>query len=63
MVPEEGIEPSWYKVPGDFESPASTSFTTPAHAEKYFDLSLLSRLISIKKNQVDSDIDRYSVFD
>ncbi len=31
MVPEVGIEPTWRQAPGDFESPASTSFTTPAH--------------------------------
>lgn len=30
VVPEEGIEPSWTRSPGDFESPASTNFTTPA---------------------------------
>ncbi len=29
-MPEVGIEPTWSKAPGDFESPASTSFTTPA---------------------------------
>ncbi len=30
VVPEAGIEPAWYQVPGDFESPASTNSTTPA---------------------------------
>jgi hypothetical protein len=30
VVPEVGIEPTWYQVPLDFESSASTSFTTPA---------------------------------
>ena len=30
LVPEVGIEPTWSRGPGDFESPASTSFTTPA---------------------------------
>ena len=31
MVPEERLELSRDKVPLDFESSASTSFTTPAH--------------------------------
>ncbi len=30
MVPEVGIEPTRSQAPGDFESPASTNFTTPA---------------------------------
>ena len=30
LVPEVGLEPTWSKAPGDFESPASTNFTTPA---------------------------------
>ena len=30
MVPEVGIEPTLPQGKGDFESPASTSFTTPA---------------------------------
>ena len=29
--------------PGDFESPASTSFTTPAQAERYFHYTVVSR--------------------
>jgi hypothetical protein len=29
-VPEVGIEPTWALGPRDFESRASTSFTTPA---------------------------------
>ena len=29
-VPEAGIEPAWSKAPLDFESSASTNFTTPA---------------------------------
>jgi hypothetical protein len=29
-VPEVGIEPTCLQEAGDFESPASTSFTTPA---------------------------------
>ena len=29
-MPEDGIEPSRPQGAGDFESPASTSFTTPA---------------------------------
>ena len=35
MVPEVGIEPTWAHGPGDFESPASTSFTTPASEISY----------------------------
>ena len=31
LVPEARIELARYKVPLDFESSASTSFTTPAH--------------------------------
>ena len=30
LMPEVGFEPTWARGPGDFESPASTSFTTPA---------------------------------
>ncbi len=30
LVPEVGIEPTRTQGPGDFESPASTYFTTPA---------------------------------
>ena len=30
LVPEVGVEPTWAQVPLDFESSASTSFTTPA---------------------------------
>ena len=30
FVPGAGIEPAWPQGPGDFESPASTNFTTPA---------------------------------
>ncbi len=36
MVPELGIEPRWAQGPGDFESPASTSFTTPAQLKIIF---------------------------
>jgi hypothetical protein len=32
MVPEVGIEPTLSQGKGDFESPASTNFTTPARA-------------------------------
>ena len=32
LVPEVGIEPTLPRGKGDFESPASTSFTTPARA-------------------------------
>ena len=30
MVPGVGVEPTWTRGPGDFKSPASTSFATPA---------------------------------
>ena len=30
LVPEAGIEPAWAQGPVDFESTASTCFTTPA---------------------------------
>ena len=30
VVPGAGIEPAWMQDPLDFESSASTSFTTPA---------------------------------
>ena len=30
LVPEAGLEPARTQGPGDFESPASTNFTTPA---------------------------------
>ena len=35
LVPEDGIEPSLPRGKGDFESPASTSFTTPARRRDY----------------------------
>ena len=34
MVPEVGVEPTWAQGPLDFESSASTSFTTPARDVK-----------------------------
>ncbi|VBB46083.1 hypothetical protein TRIP_B40018 [uncultured Desulfatiglans sp.] len=34
LVPEVGIEPTWTQGPLDFESSASTSFTTPAFNQK-----------------------------
>ena len=40
QVPEEGIEPSWTQGPGDFESPASTSFTTPASGKGLIGLTI-----------------------
>ena len=33
MVPKAGIEPAWAKSPVDFESTASTCFTTSAYCE------------------------------
>ncbi len=41
LVPEPGIEPGWAQGPEDFESSASTSFTTPAlRAQLYLSLNL-----------------------
>ena len=34
MVPEEGVEPTRYKVPLDFESSASASSATPGREPK-----------------------------
>ena len=31
LMPEAGLEPAWSRAPGDFESPASANFTTPAN--------------------------------
>ena len=42
MVPEAGFEPARAQGPGDFESPAYTSFTTPAHSVYYNDAGLVS---------------------
>ena len=42
MVPEAGFEPARAQGPGDFESPAYTSFTTPAHPVFYYHEALLS---------------------
>ena len=39
VVPEVGIEPTWMQDPLDFESSASTSFTTPAIGVFIGDLS------------------------
>lgn len=41
MVPEAGVEPAQSQGPGDFESPAYTSFTTPAQGSS-FCLSIVS---------------------
>jgi hypothetical protein len=35
LVPEVGIEPTRTQGPEDFESSASTSFTTPAQFESF----------------------------
>ena len=35
LVPGAGIEPAWMQDPLDFESSASTSFTTPAIRSVY----------------------------
>ena len=39
LVPGAGIEPAWMQDPLDFESSASTSFTTPAIGAFIGDLS------------------------
>ena len=45
MVPEVGIEPTRTRGPGDFESPASTNFTTPAVKNYILTLHFMSRKI------------------
>ncbi len=49
MVPEVGVEPTCPRGAGDFESPASTSFTTPAQKGKYPQGAVLS-----SKNVIDN---------
>ncbi len=39
MVPKAGIEPARAKSPVDFESTASTYFTTSAYCELYLNLT------------------------
>ena len=46
MVPGEGVEPSWTRGPRDFESRASTSFTTPAWT---LDTFLRQTLATVKR--------------
>ncbi len=43
MVPEVGIEPTRAQGPLDFESSASTSFTTPAWVQLVTLIALLSQ--------------------
>jgi hypothetical protein len=43
LVPEVGIEPTLSQGKGDFESPASTSFTTPARAPNILSRHEMSR--------------------
>ena len=48
-MPEVGLEPTRSQAPGDFESPASTSFTTPAPANDFVQrgyVRCLTRLVS-----------------
>ena len=47
MVPEEGVEPSRAQGPLDFESSASTSFTTPARIILIFYYTFLEFYVSI----------------
>ncbi len=39
LVPEVGVEPTWTRGPRDFESRASTNFTTPA-GEDHLSISI-----------------------
>lgn len=46
MVPEVGIEPTLSRGKGDFESPASTSFTTPAWGLHYiFERQIVKKIV------------------
>lgn len=50
LVPEPGIEPGWAQGPEDFESSASTSFTTPAlSAQLHLDRNVYTRLAIVNK--------------
>jgi hypothetical protein len=43
LVPEVGIEPTWAQGPLDFESSASTSFTTPAIVDAFYTLTVCKK--------------------
>ena len=47
MVPGAGIEPAWMQDPLDFESSASTNFTTPAIGAFIGDLSEVVNRVAI----------------
>ena len=49
MVPAERLELSWAQGPRDFESRASTSFTTPAAKTTKYQMIKLK--VQIKRNQ------------
>ena len=54
MVPEAGIEPARLAA-GDFESPASTKFTTRAHCEESdYDIFILAIWLRQKDVRLDS---------
>ena len=47
LVPEVGIEPTRAQGPEDFESSASTSFTTPASGCNYSEIAYLVNIITL----------------
>ena len=47
LVPGAGIEPAWMQDPLDFESSASTSFTTPAIGAYIGDLSKVVNRLAV----------------
>ena len=47
LVPEVGIEPTRTRSPEDFESSASTSFTTPASGCNYSEMGCLVNIITL----------------
>ncbi len=52
MVPEVGVEPTRAQGPLDFESSASTSFTTPAWGSASFNTATAFLLSRIKQYQL-----------
>ena len=50
-MPEVGIEPTRTRSPEDFESSASTSFTTPASGCNYSEIGYLVNIISLKSTR------------
>ena len=47
LVPEVGIEPTRTRGPEDFESSASTSFTTPALGYNYSEIGYLVNIMTL----------------